>query len=171
VQSVSVTIRHVLVAAVLVGMVILSGCIQEKDANNAPESTVPTTVSAIPSVNATVTPSLASTPDAGPVQFVPGGVYHEGDELLITGTTILSPGNPLLIEVASVAFGPSNKTDPAYFSGATAVIEVTNRSFKGQNSWQYMLNTSGFVPGDYSIEITGIEVQNFRKTATFTLLP
>ena len=105
------------------------------------------------------------------MQFVPGGVFREGDEILITGTTILSPGNPLLIEIASIAFGPSNKTDPAFFSGATAVIEVMNGPYEGQNTWRYLLNTSGFVPGEYSIEITGLKVQGFRETATFTLIP
>jgi hypothetical protein len=105
------------------------------------------------------------------VQFVPGRVYHEGDELLITGTTILSPKNPLLVEIMSVPFGPTNKTDPAYFSGATAVIEVQDGPPGGQNTWHYLLNTSGFAPGDYSVEISGLEVQGFQETATFTLVP
>jgi hypothetical protein len=166
-----VTISRVLVAVVLVGIVILSGCVQEKDANNATENTVMTMVSPTPSDLVTGTFSPPPSPEGGPVQFVPGGVFHEGDELLITGTTILSSGNPLFIEIASIAFGPSNKTDPGYISGATAVIEVMNGPFEGQNTWRYLLNTSGFVPGDYSIEITGLKVQGFRKTATFTLIP
>ncbi len=165
------TISRVLVAAVLAGLVILSGCLQEKEAGSIPESPVPDIASATPSVLVTATPSPTGGPATGPVQFVPGGVYRSGDELLITGTTILSPGNPLLIEISSIAFGPSNKTDPAYFSGAAAVIEVMNETHKGQNTWQYLLNTSGFVPGDYSLEITGLKVQGFRKTATFTLIP
>jgi hypothetical protein len=166
-----VTISRVLVAAALVGMVLLSGCILEKEAGSIPESPVPTMTSAPASVLITVTPTPAGGPAAGPVVFASGGVYRSGDELLITGTTILSPGNPLLIEIASIAFGPSNKTDPANFSGVTAVIEVMNETHKGQNSWQYLLNTSGFVPGEYSIGITGLKVQGFRKTATFTLIP
>jgi hypothetical protein len=152
-------------------MVILSGCIHDKDAITITETTVMTVVSPTPSDLVTGTLPPAVSPEGGPVQFVPGGVFHEGDEILITGTTILSPGNPLLIEIASIAFGPSNKTDPAYFSGATAVIEVMNGPYEGQNTWRYLLNTSGFVHGDYSIEITGLKVHNFRKTATFTLIP
>lgn len=160
-----------LIVAILVGMVILSGCIQENETGSLPESPVPTMTSTPASVLMTVTPTPTGSPASGPVPFVPGGVYHSGDELLITGTTILSKGNPLLIEISSIAFGPTNKTDPAYFSGVSAVIEVMNETHKGQNSWHYLLNTSGFVPGDYSLEITGLKVQEFRKTATFTLIP
>ena len=160
-----------MVAAVLAGMVILSGCIQEKDAIDTPESTIMTPVSPSPSALVISTFPSPVYPGGEPVQFVPGGVFREGDEILITGTTILSPGNPLLIEISSIAFGPSNKTDPAFFSGATAVIEVMNGPYEGQNTWRYLLNTSGFVPGEYSLEITGLEVQGFRETATFTLIP
>jgi hypothetical protein len=76
----------------------------------------------------------------------------------------------LLIEIQSVAFGPTNKSDPTYYSGATAVIEVEKGSPDGQNTWRYLLNTSGFVPGDYSLEITGLKVQGFRESGSFTLI-
>jgi hypothetical protein len=161
-----------LVFAVIVGMVILAGCIQEKDAASIPENPPPALTSDTPSGPVTETRiPPADFPAAGPVQFVPARVYHTGDEILITGTTILSPGNPLLVEVQSLAFGPSNKTDPAYFSGETAVIEVMKGSTEGQNTWRYLLNTSGFVPGDYSLEISGLKVQGFHETASFTLIP
>lgn len=151
-------------------MVILAGCLQEKGDSTIPESTIPATASGAPTVPVTETRIPPDTPAAGPVQFLPGRAYHTGDEILITGTTILSPGNPLLVEVQSLAFGPSDKTDPAYFSGATAVIEVMKGPAEGQNTWRYLLNTSGFVPGEYSVEISGLEVQGFRETATFTLI-
>lgn len=164
-------LNHGLVFAILVGMILLPGCLQDVDSRGIPESTVPATPSPTPSVPPTVTHPPPASPEPGPVQFVPGGVYHEGDEILITGTTILSPKNPLLVNIMSVTFGPTNKTDPTYFSGATAVIKVQAGSPGGQNTWHYLLNTSGFVPGDYSVEISGLEVQGFQETATFTLVP
>lgn len=164
-------LHHALVIAVLVGMILLPGCLQDADSMEVPESTVPATPSPTPSVPTPVTHPPPSPPEPGPVQFVPGGVYHEGDELLITGTTILSPKNPLLVNIMSVPFGPTNKTDPTSFSGATAVVEVQAGSPGGQNTWHYILNTTGFVPGDYSVEISGLEVQGFQETETFTLVP
>lgn len=158
-----------LMAAVLVGLILFSGCVQEMGDNSIPESPGPNTAPPTPPVQVTVTLPPAGEPATGPVQFIPGGVYHVGDEILITGTTILSPGNPLLIEIQAIAFGPSNKTDPAYFSGATAVIEVMKGSSEGQNTWRYLLDTSGFAPGDYSLEITGLNVQELRESATFSL--
>jgi hypothetical protein len=157
-------------AAILMGLILLSGCVQEMGDSSIPGSPwLGTTAPPTPQVQKTVMLPPAGEPATGPVQFIPGGNYRVGDEILITGTTILSPGNPLLIEIRSSAFGPSNKTDPTYFSGATAVIEVLKGSSEGQNTWRYLLNTSGFTPGEYSLEITGLKVQNFRESATFSL--
>jgi hypothetical protein len=77
----------------------------------------------------------------------------------------------LLIEIQSVEFGPTNKSDLSYNSGATAVIEVEKGSPEGPNTWRYLLNTSGFVPGNYSLEITGLNVPGFRESGSFTLIP
>jgi hypothetical protein len=160
-----------LIGVVLAGMIILSGCLQEKDADSIPESPVPAMapVTSAHEIPSTLLP--AGSPAPGPLPFIPGATYRSGDEILITGTTILSPGNPLLIEIQSIAFGPSNKTDPDNFSGTTAVIEVMNGSLEGQNTWRYLLNTSGFIPGEYYLDITGLKVQGFHETATFTLIP
>lgn len=160
---------RIVMAAVLVGLIILSGCVQEKGDRSIPESPAPTDTPATPPVQVAVMHPAAGEPETGPVQFIPGGVYRVGDEILITGTTILSPGNPLLIEIRAIAFAPSNKTDPDYFSGATAVIDVLKGSSDGQNTWRYVLNTSGFAPGEYSLEITGLKVQEFRESASFSL--
>ena len=168
VQSFSVIKISALTATVVVVIILLSGCVQDKDATESP---VPGTNLSLPSVQMTPTISSEDASSGGPLQFMPGGVYHTGEEILIAGTTILSPGNPLLIEIQSVAFGPTNKSDSYYYSGATAVIEVEEGSLDGQNTWRYLLNTSGFLPGDYSLEITGLNVQGFRESGSFTLIP
>jgi hypothetical protein len=128
-----------------------------------------------------VTPSVgtpaaypAATPDeslGGPVRFVPGREYHVGDRILLTGTTILSPGNELLVEVTELEFSPTNKTDETAFSGASAIVTVKKGREDSKNTWEYILNTTGFRPGDYQVLITGIKVTGFRKSAYFTLLP
>lgn len=107
----------------------------------------------------------------GAVPFVPGGVYHAGESILFEGTTILSPGNPLLVEVRAFSFVPTRKTDTDLPSGASAVIQVRKGSIEGQNTWQFLLTTTGMAPGDYSFEITGLEVPGFRSSAGFTLMP
>jgi hypothetical protein len=168
VQPFSVIKNSALTAAVLVAIILLSGCAQDKDSTESP---VPATNLSPPPIQMTLTIPSEGPSDDGPAQFIPGGVYPVGEEILIAGTTILSPGNPLLIEIQSVAFGPTNKSDPTYYSGATAVIGVEKGSPDGQNTWRYLLNTSGFVPGDYSLEITGLKVQGFRESRSFTLIP
>lgn len=167
VQSFFVIKTPALTAAVLVAIILLSGCVEDKDATKSP----PSTNFSLPSVQMTLTIPSEGQPADGPVPFMPGGVYPVGEEILIAGTTILSPGNPLLIEIQAVAFGPTNKSNSSYYSGATAVIEVEKGSRDGQNTWRYLLNTSGFVPGNYSLEITGLKVQGFRESGSFTLVP
>jgi hypothetical protein len=157
-----------LFAAILIAIILLSGCIQDKDGTESPVSIINFSQT---SIQMTLTIPSGSASDNGPVQFMPGGIYRAGEEILIAGTTILSPGNPLLIEIQSVAFGPTDKSDPSYYPGATAVIEVEKGSPDGRNTWRYLLNTSGFVPGNYSFEITGLKVQGFRESGSFTLIP
>lgn len=105
------------------------------------------------------------------MQFVPGGEYHAGDRILMTGTTILSPGNQLLIEVSALAFVPTSKTENNTFSGVSAIVTVQKGLVNSQNTWEYTLDTTGFEPGDYQVLITGIQVTQFQKSAYFTLLP
>jgi hypothetical protein len=118
--------------------------------------------------------SPAPTPDeslGGPVRFVPGREYHVGDTILLTGTTILSPGNELLIEVTELEFSPTNKTENSGFSGASAIVTIEKGQGNSNNTWEYILNTAGFNPGDYQVLITGIQVTGFQKSAYFNLLP
>jgi hypothetical protein len=156
----------------LVVILLIGGCVQEQ----APPSPPGTTGVQAPSPSPTaayVTQSPVMSPNeslGGPIQFVPGGEYHVGDRILMTGTTILSPGNQLLIEVTGLAFAPTNKTEDNQFSGASAIVTVERGRENSQNTWEYILDTTGFTPGDYQVLITGIQVTGFQKSAYFTLL-
>ena len=150
---------------------LVSGCIQDQSQ--------PTTLLVTPFPE--VTPSAAKqpispavTPDeslGGPVRFVPAGKYHAGDMILLTGTTILSPGNELLIEVTELEFSPTNKTEDNAFRGVSTIVTVGGGREDSKNTWEYTLDTTGFTPGDYQVLITGIQVTGFQKSAYFTLLP
>lgn len=155
----------------LLALILVCGCSQDQSQPTNQE-TLPT-----PDVTHSVGTPAASpeaTPDeslGGPVRFVPGRDYHVGDTIFLTGTTILSPGNELLVEVTELEFSPTNKTEGAAFSGASAIVTVEKGQGDSQNTWEYALDTAGFAPGDYQILITGIQVTGFRKSAYFTLLP
>jgi len=162
----------VFLVLILVAILITGGCVQEKSSNLPPPSIEAIVTSTITSV-ASPGPSLTSAVNeslGGPIRFVPGRDYHAGDKILMSGTTILSPGNQLLIEVSSLAFTPTNKTQDNSFSGASALVTVEKGPVNSQNTWQYTLDTTGFLPGDYQVLITGVQVTQFRKSASFTLL-
>jgi hypothetical protein len=155
----------------LLALILVCGCIQ--DEAQPPSLKTPPSPEVTPSAGTPgVSPVLTSDESlGGPVRFVPGREYHVGDTILLTGTTILSPGNELLVEVTELEFSPTNKTEDTAFSGATAIVTVEKGRGDSENTWEYTLETAGFTPGDYQILITGIQVTGFRKSAYFTLLP
>jgi hypothetical protein len=157
-------------AVILLCLAILAGgCIgQEREAPPpaTPALTPLPTTQEPPTVPPTVNESLG-----GPVEFEPRGEYRAGDRILLSGITNLAPGNELLIEVRSVSFGPTTKTEDSRFSGVSATVVVEQGAVDSRNTWSYLLDTTGFVPDQYQIEISGITVPAFRKSASFTLLP
>jgi|MTBAKMStandDraft_1061839.scaffolds.fasta_scaffold28698_2 hypothetical protein len=149
--------------------VLAGGCIgQEREAPppTTPAPAPPPTTPESPTVPPTVDESLG-----GPVEFEPRGEYRVGDRIILSGVTNLAPGNELLIEVRSVSFGPTTKTEDSRFSGVSATVVVEQGAVDSRNTWHYLLDTTGFVPDQYQVEISGITVPAFRKSASFTLIP
>jgi hypothetical protein len=162
--------RIAVAVLVLLSFLLLGGCVTEQ----APPPVSVTPETSLPPTSVPIETTPAPTPSeelGGPVEFIPGGEYHVGDRIRLTGTTILSPGNQLLIEVSSLAFAPTNKTEETRFSGTSAIVRVEKGPADSQNTWNYVFDTTGFVPGDYQVLITGIQVPAFQKSAYFSLLP
>lgn len=159
-----------LLIIVLVCLAVLGwGCIGQQPEVPPPATTAPTPMETTPEPPA-VTPTIDESL-GGPVEFEPRGEYHVGDRILLSGITNLAPGNDLLIEVRSVSFGPTPKTEDSRFSGVSATIVVEKGAVDSRNTWSYLLDTAGFIPDQYQVVISGITVPGFRKSATFTLLP
>lgn len=105
-----------------------------------------------------------------PLPFVPGGMYREGDMLVLGGTTILSPGNHLLIEVSPVSFGPAKKGDRRDSFGTSGVVSVAHGDADSRNTWAFLIDTRGWEPDEYMVHVTGIEVPGFTLSSRFTIL-
>jgi hypothetical protein len=158
-------------AVILLALILVCGCIQDQ---SQPASLRTTTSPELTPSAGAPGESPAPTPDeslGGPVQFVPGREYHVGDTILLSGTTILSPGNEILVEITELEFYPTNKTENIAFSGESAIVTVKKGRGDSNNTWEYTLITAGFNPGDYQVLITGIQVTGFQKSAYFNLLP
>ena len=167
---------RVLLCSVVVGVILLSGCVQEPASH--PRPTLTGSPGAIPEASPEIiaspaVPSLAPArdPQGGELRLFPGGTYHTGDQILISVSTNLAPGNEVLIEVYSRSFGPTDKRDGSWFSGISAVVVVEEGPSGGANILRYELDTTGFAPDEYQVVISGITVPAFLETATFTLLP
>ena len=157
-------------AVILLCLAVLAGgCIGQEPGTPSPPTSAPTPTTAQPEP-ATVPPTIDESL-GGPVEFEPGGEYHAGDRILLSGITNLAPGNELLIEVRSVSFGPTPKARDSNITGISATVVVGQGAVDSRNTWHYLLDTTGFMPDVYQVEISGITVPAFRKSASFTLLP
>lgn len=161
------------VMIVAVALLCAAGCVQPGAPTGTPVTTgtpPPTSAQTVLPTTVPATPQPSSPPGPGYVPFVPGGEYHVGDRIRLYGTTILSPGNQLLIQVSPLAFNPTNKTEPGSVSGVSAVVTVMKGSVDSVNTWDYIIDTGGFAPGEYAILISGIQVPSFYQSEYFTLL-
>jgi hypothetical protein len=168
--------------------VLLSGCTWNSLSHGEPGAGAP--VTGIPRTPLTPLPDITteiasptSTPDQsvspetplqeaveGKIRLVPGGIYHVGDRILISGTTILSPGNQILIEVTSASFGPTNKSEESRFYGASAVVTVEKGALDSVNNWSYVLDTGDLAPDTYLVSISGITVRAYAQSSSFVLV-
>jgi hypothetical protein len=94
----------------------------------------------------------------------PIGNVTVGENITISGTTNLAPGDQLLVTVSPVAFGPTNKTERVGVTGVSGTVTVQ----KGEpaNTWSFEVDTSQLEPGEYTVTVDWIEGE---ATATSTL--
>jgi hypothetical protein len=92
-----------------------------------------------------------------------------GDTINLSGTTNLAPGNQLLVEVTSQAFGPTPKEGGGAFSGVSGTATVQDGP-GDQNTWYFSFDTSSFVPDTYIVTVSGVTVSNVVVTTSFPLV-
>jgi len=161
----------------LVTLLVATGCMapqtQGGEGRGSPGGTpgitpVPT---APPQVQETVTVAAEVPVEAerSPRPLAPGAVYRAGDTLTISGETILSPGNHVLVQVTPVAFGPTKKGAGLPVSGVSGVVPVTRQEGAAFSRWSFGFDTTGWEPGEYMVRVQGIEVPDFSLDLRFSL--
>jgi len=116
-------------------------------------------------------PEESSLPAEMVHPFQPKGAYRAGDRILLSGTTILSPGNHILVEVTPVSFLPTKKSDPLAASGSAGVVVVLAGERGLPNTWSYLIDTRGWEPDEYQVKVQGVEVPRSTASFRFTLRP
>jgi hypothetical protein len=96
--------------------------------------------------------------------------YHVGDNITIQGTTILSAGDPLLVEVVSSSFGPAPKSTSQSFTGVSGITTVQKGPPGRPNLWSFSFATGGFINDTYIVTVSGITI-DVRDSTTFLLEP
>ncbi|MCX6693966.1 MAG: hypothetical protein NT074_05395 [Methanomicrobiales archaeon] len=103
------------------------------------------------------------------MRIEPGSEVKVGETVTISGLTILSPGNRILVEVYPVTFGPQPKGSSDPEGGGSGVVTVGGVPGGGPNRWSYSLNTTGFAPDTYLVTITGLDVPRYRGSGQILL--
>jgi hypothetical protein len=99
-----------------------------------------------------------------PTAFIsPIGDHGVGDQFTITGSTNLAVGDNLMIEITSLSFKPTLKSQNAEFSGASGTVTVVPGS-GALNRWSFPVDTSTFRPDVYMVKISGITVDVTEST-------
>ena len=167
--------RTGLVCITIIFILLTCGCSdyvqKQEDTTGIPGT--PEIAPTTPAVSHTVeiSPAIEEESEEGPMQFFPGGEYHVGDKIVISGTTNLHPGNKLLIEITSVSFYPTNKSEDARFYGVSDVATVAKGPDDRSNTWSYTLDTTNLSPDTYTVLVSGITTKTFKKSASFDLFP
>jgi hypothetical protein len=99
----------------------------------------------------------------------PGGIYRAGDHLVLSGVTILSPGNHILVEVEPILFGPTKKGENLPVAGVSGVVSVLRQEGASFSTWSFEFDTTGWEPGEYLVQVRGIEVPTVRLDIGFSL--
>lgn len=94
---------------------------------------------------------ISRTPQPS-ISIDPIGWRSTGEQFLITGTTLLPADQEILVKVMTADF-MSHKAVPLDFFGQTGTIRSTTES-NGIGRWEFTVNTSGWVPDKYLIQIT-----------------
>jgi hypothetical protein len=103
------------------------------------------------------------------VTITPPSNHTVGDTINLSGTTNLAPGNQLLVEVISQAFGPTPKEGGGAFSGVSGTATVQDGP-GDLNTWSFSFATDSFVPDTYIVTVSGVTVSNVVATTSFPLL-
>lgn len=112
-----------------------------------------------------IAPAIGVMENAGDPQMMvnPIGTKTVGQSFILSGTTNLATGDQLQVEITSSSFGPTPKGEGGGFSGASGLVTVQEGT-GGVNTWQFPVDTTGFVPDDYIVQITGITVSVTSST-------
>ncbi|HJK77687.1 MAG TPA: hypothetical protein O0X18_01910 [Methanocorpusculum sp.] len=90
------------------------------------------------------------------------GTQTAGSVFTLSGTTNLAAGDRVLVEVVSTAFTATDKTSTSSASGFSRSVTVTSGS--ADNVWSAEVDTANLAVDQYTIRVSGIEVDAGTST-------
>jgi hypothetical protein len=96
------------------------------------------------------------------------GDHAVGDRFTVAGSTNLAVGDTILIQIYSQSFGPEPKGQSEGFSGTSGTVQVVQGT-GGLNRWSFGVDSSGWTPGAYLLEVTSATMDVTGST-TFNIV-
>gem|GEM_PF-2465706 len=171
----------VIIVAVFLFMMLSAGCTSHMTTSSNITTQVPGPVATLMTDSAPPTTATVGQTNVSPGMgnrtnttqeeaffLEPVKAYHVGETITLHGATILSAGDPLLVEVVSSSFGPAPKSSSQSFTGVSGIAPVVEGRPGGPNSWSFSFPTDGFIEDTYIVTVSGITV-NVRDSTTFLL--
>ena len=144
------------------GLVRLSG-LQASDAANAVQQAL-----ASPYIDDTYTSTTFTI--ANPfITLDPIPDLYADQSLIVHGTTNLAVGDQIQINVVSLGFTPTTKTQANEFSGSASTVTVYQGNNPAYNEFNTSFDISDFQPGEYTVDAQSVNT-GADTTANFNVL-
>jgi len=102
-----------------------------------------------------------------PLTIHPVDDHTVGDRFVIEGTTNISAGGEILIQIMPSTFTPGPKIPERMQDGTTGIVHIMDGD-NGENTWSFPVDTAHWLPEEYLVSVTPIK-ENVTAATTFRL--
>jgi len=116
-----------------------------------------------------ITPAPVTEPDPEkvPILIHPVEDHTVRDQFVIDGTTTLSEGEEILVQIMPSSFVPGLKIPEGMQEGTTGTVYVMG-SHKGDNTWRFPVDTTHWLAHEYLVGVAAVR-GNATASTLFTL--
>ena len=114
-----------------------------------------------------ITPAQETEPEKVPILIHPIEDHSVGDQFVIDGTTTLSNGDEILVQIMPSSFVPGLKIPEGMQEGTTGIVHVVGSDRK-DNTWRFPVDTTHWLPHEYLVNAAAVK-GNATASNLFTL--
>ena len=102
-----------------------------------------------------------------PITIDPVDDHMAGDQFITGGTTTLSAGDEILVQIMSSSFVPGPELPDGMLGGTTGTVHVVGNG-SGKNTWHFPVETTHWLAGEYLVSASAVN-GNATASDVFTV--